>query len=268
MDRRQLEEWLAAYGEAWERKDTGAFVGLFSPDARYHWTPFEAAKRGREALAEAFDAAVARQRGISFGSEVLSVAEGVGIAHWRCSFDRVETGDRVRLDGIFRMEFDEDGLCRSFREWWHSDEKVGRAADDSGQVADGEVPRVVRDFVAAINAHDVERLAESMTPDHVFVDSLGREVRGREAMRVAWGRYFELFPDYEVRVDETLSRGASVGLFGVARGTCAGEGAIGGENGWTTPAAWKAVVRDGRVAEWRVFADNEPVRRILAGRRE
>ena len=35
---------------------------------------------------------------------------------------------------------------------------------------------------------------------------------------------------------------------------------------WHTPAAWKVVVRDGRVAEWRVFADNKPVYEILASR--
>jgi len=35
---------------------------------------------------------------------------------------------------------------------------------------------------------------------------------------------------------------------------------------WRTPAAWKAVVRDGKVVEWRVFADNKPVYEIL-GRR-
>jgi ketosteroid isomerase-like protein len=35
---------------------------------------------------------------------------------------------------------------------------------------------------------------------------------------------------------------------------------------WRTPAAWKAVVRDGKVTEWRVFADNKPVYEILAKR--
>lgn len=127
---------------------------------------------------------------------------------------------------------------------------------------------VVRRFVAAINRHDVEALAELMTPDHVFVDGLGREVRGREAMRTAWSGYYDLFPDYEVRIDEALSGGESVGVFGAARGTYAGPGAIEGKSSWTVRAAWKAVVRDGRVDEWRVFADNEPVHRILAGERE
>lgn len=127
---------------------------------------------------------------------------------------------------------------------------------------------VVRRFVAAINRHDLEALADSLTPDHVFVDALGQEVRGREAMRTAWSRYYDLFPDYEIRIDELLSGDESVGIFGAARGTYAGPGVVEGKRSWTVPAAWRAVVREGLVAEWRVFADNEPVRRILAGERE
>ncbi len=37
---------------------------------------------------------------------------------------------------------------------------------------------------------------------------------------------------------------------------------------WRTPAAWKAVIRDGKVMEWRVFADNKPVYEILARRQQ
>jgi ketosteroid isomerase-like protein len=41
----------------------------------------------------------------------------------------------------------------------------------------------VLDFVSRINAHDAESLAELMTKDHVFVDSLGRSFKGREEMK-------------------------------------------------------------------------------------
>jgi hypothetical protein len=36
---------------------------------------------------------------------------------------------------------------------------------------------------------------------------------------------------------------------------------------WRTPAAWKAVIRDGAVLEWQVFANNKPVYEILARRK-
>jgi hypothetical protein len=35
---------------------------------------------------------------------------------------------------------------------------------------------------------------------------------------------------------------------------------------WQTPAAWKAVIREGKVEGWRVFAYNKPVYETLARR--
>jgi hypothetical protein len=35
------------------------------------------------------------------------------------------------------------------------------------------------------------------------------------------------------------------------------------ENHWNAPAAWRAVVRDGLIAEWQVYADNQSARKIM-----
>jgi len=35
------------------------------------------------------------------------------------------------------------------------------------------------------------------------------------------------------------------------------------ENYWKTPASWRAAVKDGKIAVWQVYADNEPIRVIM-----
>ena len=65
-----LEAWLDRYGRAWEAKDTAAFVGLFAPEASYHWTPYREPQRGRAELAAAFEAAIARQRSITVPTQL------------------------------------------------------------------------------------------------------------------------------------------------------------------------------------------------------
>ena len=52
-------------------------------------------------------------------------------------------------------------------------------------------------------------------------------------------------------------------LLGSARGTYNVEGSLMEENLWEVPAAWKAVVKDGYVTEWRVFADNYKTVKLL-----
>ncbi|MGB9434758.1 MAG: nuclear transport factor 2 family protein [Candidatus Acidiferrum sp.] len=124
---------------------------------------------------------------------------------------------------------------------------------------------VVLAFLEAINSGDADKVCALMTEDHLFVDALGNEVRGRESMRKAWTGYFRWFPDYRVSHEEILSQGEVVAAFGSAQGTYAKNGNITKENHWSAPAAWKAVVRDGLVKEWRVYADNQAARKIMGG---
>ena len=62
----------------------------------------------------------------------------------------------------------------------------------------------------------------------------------------------------------TSDKGNAIAMFGRARGTFAVDGKLARENFWEIPAAWRAVVKDGRVAEWRVYCDNDPARKIMA----
>ena len=112
-------------------------------------------------------------------------------------------------------------------------------------------------FFDAINRHDPDQLAALMTEDHVFIDSLGACVRGREKMRVGWRSYFAMCPDYRVSHEDVLHTGNMVAVFGSAGGTIR-------EIRWQTPAAWRVVVNNGLIQEFRVYADNKPVYDILA----
>jgi len=114
--------------------------------------------------------------------------------------------------------------------------------------------------VRAINRQDVDGLVALMAPEFRFVDSLGNVVEGREKMRVGWTAYFRMVPDYSIAVEESLSDGSVTMLLGVAEGTYAPDGVLKAENHWKTPAAIRAQVEDGLVVEWRVYADNEPIR--------
>ncbi len=114
-------------------------------------------------------------------------------------------------------------------------------------------------FVAAINRHDVPGLASLMAADHTFIDSLGNRVVGAAPMEAGWRGYFSMCPDYWIRIDQLMAHGGTVLAAGEAGGSIQGTS-------WSTPAAWKAVIREDKLAEWQVFADNKPVYEILGKR--
>jgi ketosteroid isomerase-like protein len=95
----------------------------------------------------------------------------------------------------------------------------------------------VRDFIDRINQRDADKLAQLMTENHVFIDSLGQAVRGREEMRAGWRGYYALCPDYWVSYERIVSDGNVVAVFGSAGGTIAANGQLLPENKWRTPAA-------------------------------
>jgi len=119
---------------------------------------------------------------------------------------------------------------------------------------------IAQKFVKAINAHDTDGLTKLMSKDHVFVDSLGNRFPA-SAMRSGWQEYFTMVPDYWIKVDHIVSEGNTIILCGSAGGTFVPKsGMMKPENKWETPAVWRALVKEGRVAEWRVYCDNEPIR--------
>lgn len=123
---------------------------------------------------------------------------------------------------------------------------------------------VAQAFVRAINRQDVDALAELMPPEHRFIDALGNVAEGRDKMRAGWAAYFRMVPDYTVAIEETFSDGPTVAMFGVAQGTYTTDGQLKPENNWSTPTAFRAFIEDGKVTEWRVYCDNEPIRQRRA----
>jgi hypothetical protein len=94
-----------------------------------------------------------------------------------------------------------------------------------------------------------------MTEDHTFVDSAGGIESGREKMTAGWEAYFRIFPDFEIQIESMLGDKALVAVFGSASGTYNGKRGLVPENRIKMPAAWQAIVANGKIKLWQVYAD-------------
>lgn len=120
------------------------------------------------------------------------------------------------------------------------------------------VDTVIRAFVDAINAHDIERILALCSPDHEFVDAHGNIV-APERLRAAWTGFFGFMPRYGIEIDEILIEGDTVALFGAAWGGLAADGG----RDWRRPAAWRVRVAQGRIRLWQVYVDTKIVFDLL-----
>jgi hypothetical protein len=88
---------------------------------------------------------------------------------------------------------------------------------------------------------------------------LGSRLSGREELEQGWADYFALFPDYRIEIDSVASDRMLVPACGFASAT---HGAS--QRSWRIPAAWRAIVQEGKICKWQVYADNKPVYELLA----
>ncbi|MEM7025697.1 MAG: nuclear transport factor 2 family protein [Pseudomonadota bacterium] len=119
--------WLQDYGRAWETADAELIVSLFTRDASYRETPFDAAMIGHDAIKRYWIDQPSNHQDVRFSFEILAVVGNQCFSHWNTKFSK--GGRKLELDGAFRLIFERqpDGplLCRTLEEWWHQREAAG-----------------------------------------------------------------------------------------------------------------------------------------------
>jgi nuclear transport factor 2 (NTF2) superfamily protein len=122
VTRDKLDTWLRAYGAAWEARDGEAAAALFAEDGVYRWGPRAAPLRGRAAIRARWEEATNDQRDVAFRHEVLGIDGARGFVRWWSDFTESTGGSRFELDGVFVLDFADDGLCTQLQEWWDARE--------------------------------------------------------------------------------------------------------------------------------------------------
>jgi len=111
-----------------------------------------------------------------------------------------------------------------------------------------KLKEAVLEFVECINAGDPEALMAHMTDDFRFIDMSGNVFTGRQG----WEDYFTSYPDYRIHVDRIVTGGDGVAIMGRTTGSH-----VSPEVEEYEAVLWTAEIRDGLVAEWRIYTDLE-----------
>ena len=108
---------------------------------------------------------------------------------------------------------------------------------------------VVERFVAALNAHDADRLEDLLTEDFTYIDSWREGVTGRGKVMAALRSLLLLDPGFGIEVDRMDWREPHVLMTGRVNSR---------QFGPDRRAVWQVLVRDGRVAEYQAWAEGGP----------
>lgn len=109
--------WLEAYRRAWEERDAGAAAALFEETGTYRSNIFEAPYEGRDGVHSYWEEVTRSQADVRvrMGRPFVD-GNRVAAEFWTTM---LVDGAETTLPGCLLLEFGDDGLCRSLREYWH-----------------------------------------------------------------------------------------------------------------------------------------------------
>ena len=126
-----VQAWLDAYARAWETYDADDVRALFSEDAEYRWHPADDPEQGLETIVFAWlnpgGNASDRDAPGTYEAELrpYAVDGHRAVAVGTCTY--WTDSSRSKVERIYYnnwlLEFDDDGRCRSFTEYWMSPRK-------------------------------------------------------------------------------------------------------------------------------------------------
>ncbi len=127
MIREDVDRWLDAYVEAWKNYDPAQIAALFAEDITYRYHPEDDAIKGRDAVVDSWlgegdnpDASERDEPGtFDAAYRAVAVDGDVAVATGISSYRDRPGGAVVRVyDNCFVMQFDSEGRCREFTEWF------------------------------------------------------------------------------------------------------------------------------------------------------
>ncbi|TCC07765.1 nuclear transport factor 2 family protein [Kribbella soli] len=127
MDHKTAQDWLDRYVEAWTSYDPSDIADLFSENIAYRYHPYDEAIAGRDAVVaswlgqSASNDASTRDAPGTYEAEYSPVAvDGdTVVATGTSRYREVPDGPIVRTyANCFIMQFDDEGRCREFTEYY------------------------------------------------------------------------------------------------------------------------------------------------------
>ena len=120
MERAAVVEWLKAYMRAWETYSPDAIGDLFTEDATYSFHPYDTPVVGRQAIVYAWLKDPDAPGTFEANYKPIAIEGDMAVVNGRSRYFKGSSRSKPtkEWDNLFVIEFDHDGRCRSFREWY------------------------------------------------------------------------------------------------------------------------------------------------------
>jgi hypothetical protein len=111
------QDLLAAYKDAWERRDPDAALELYADGAEHCDDPFEEPLVGNNAIRELWNARAAGQTNVEFDAERVWTSASWVLSSYHAAYTNRANADRIRRRGFLAFELDDEKHILRARDW-------------------------------------------------------------------------------------------------------------------------------------------------------
>ncbi len=113
LAREHVQRWLDDYVAAWRSYDPDAIRALFAPDVSYAYHPWDDPVQGADAVTASW-----LENRDEPGSWAASYAPALIAGNAATAKGETRYTDGEHFSNLFELEFDDDGRCTRFVEWF------------------------------------------------------------------------------------------------------------------------------------------------------
>lgn len=119
IDHARVTKWLQDYVAAWTSYDPAAIAALFSENAAYRYSPYDEPIRGRDAILADWQESPDEPGSFQADYHPIAVDGSTAVANGRTVYFEPD-GKTIQqqFDNIFVLQFDDQGRCVDFCEWY------------------------------------------------------------------------------------------------------------------------------------------------------
>ena len=118
MNKELFEKWFFNLKTAWETKNPQLAADICSENLLWYETPFDEPLKTKGEVLDEWQT-VSKQEDISVEYQILAVEGQTAITQWSAKFIRIPSGEKVEMEGIFKVRLNNEGLCEEFHQWYN-----------------------------------------------------------------------------------------------------------------------------------------------------
>ena len=111
------QDLLAAYKDAWERRDPDAALALYADGAEHRDDPFDEPLVGSNAIRELWNTRAASQTNVEFDAERVWTSASWVLSSYHAAYTDRANADRIRRRGFLAFELDDAKRILRARDW-------------------------------------------------------------------------------------------------------------------------------------------------------